>query len=149
SGEFTMLGTYNISQGKFEFTAQDFINKVFQISEGGSIRWVGDPADAVIDLKAVYEVRTSLRDLYIAAGRPPEDQRTLAQAIMNLNGSLLHPDISFDLNFPTDTYIKDELQGYLSDVNNRNTQALSLIVRRSFSPNTGNVFGTVNSTLAS
>src|SRR5690606_4481600 len=75
SGEFTMLGTYNIHQGKFEFTAQDFINKVFQISEGATIRWIGDPAEAMFDLKAGYVGRTRLRGLYIAAGRPPSAQR--------------------------------------------------------------------------
>jgi hypothetical protein len=49
----------------------------------------------------------------------------------------LHPDISFGINFPTDSYIQDELQSYLSDINNVNQQALSLIVRRSFAPGTG------------
>jgi len=56
---------------------------------------------------------------------------------MILNGNLLHPEISFGINFPTDSYVKDELQSYLSDANNVNQQALSLIVRRSFAPGTG------------
>src|SRR5699024_6744277 len=46
--------------------------------------------------------------------------------------------------------VKDELQSYFNDVNNKNTQALSLIVRRSFSPNTGSVnVQAVNSTIFS
>lgn len=149
-GDFEMYGDYLISSGKFQFTAQDFINKIFDLSQGGSIRWTGDPADALINLKAAYSVRTDIRPLYLAAGRAAEEGRVLAEAIMNLNGNLTQPDISFDINFPTDTKVKDELQSYFNDVNNKNTQALSLIVRRSFSPNTGSVnVQAVNSTLFS
>src|SRR5690606_32462590 len=137
-GDFEMFGDYLISSGEFEFTAQDFINKKFEINRGGNIRWTGNPTEALINLAAIYEVRTSVRPLYIAAGRGTgTDQRVMAQAEMTLNGSLLHPDISFGINFPTDSYIQDELQSYLSDANNVNQQALSLIVRRSFAPGTG------------
>ncbi len=131
-GDFEMYGDYLITSGKFEFTAQDFINKIFKLSEGGSIRWTGNPTEAAINLKALYEVRASLDPLYRAAGRPSQEQRVPVEAVMNLSGPLLTPVISFDLNFPADAYIKDELQSYLSDVNNTNQQALSLIVRRSF-----------------
>ncbi|MFM6953732.1 MAG: translocation/assembly module TamB domain-containing protein [Sphingobacteriaceae bacterium] len=150
-GDFEMFGDYLISQGKFEFTAQDYINKVFDISQGGSIRWTGDPMAAVINLKANYGARTSLSPLYTAAGRPANESRVQAEAIMNLNGNLLKPDISFDLNFPTDSYVKDELQSYLSDINNVNQQALSLIVRRSFAPGNGtaNIRTQLNSTVLS
>jgi hypothetical protein len=137
-GDFEMFGDYLISNGEFEFTAQDFINKKFEINRGGSIRWTGNPTEALINLTAVYEVRTSVRPLYVAAGRGTgTDQRVMTQAEMTLNGNLLHPDISFGINFPTDSYIQDELQSYLSDINNVNQQALSLIVRRSFAPGTG------------
>ncbi len=148
-GDFEMYGDYNISTGKFEFTAQDFINKIFKISEGGSIRWTGNPIEAAINMKALYEVRTSLGPLYAAAGRPAIDQRVLAEAVMNLNGPLLTPNISFDINFPADAYIKDELQSYLSDVNNTNQQALSLIVRRSFAAGKAADLGFATSTFIS
>ncbi len=149
-GDFEMYGDYLISSGKFQFTARDFINKIFDLSQGGSIRWTGDPTDALINLKAIYSVRTDVRPLYQAAGRVGDEGRVQAEAVMNLSGNLTHPDISFDLNFPSDAKIKDELQSYFNDVNNKNTQALSLIVRRSFSPNTGSVnVQAVNSTLFS
>lgn len=147
-GDFEMYGNYLISSGKFQFTAQDFINKIFDLNQGGSIRWTGDPAEALINLKAVYSLRADVRPLYMAAGRAANEGRVQTEAIMNLSGNLTRPDISFDINFPSDAYIKDELQSYFSDVNNKNTQALSLIVRRSFSPNTGMVNAqAVNSTL--
>ena len=136
-GDFEMFGDFQISEGEFAFTAQDFINKIFQLNQGGSIRWTGNPTEAALNLSAVYQVRTSLKPLYIAAGRPPIDQRVLAEAVMNLSGSLLRPSIAFNLNFPDDTRVKDELQSYLSNVDNTNQQALSLIVRRSFAEGSG------------
>lgn len=149
-GDFEMFGEYTINTGKFTFTAQDFINKIFEINEGGTIRWTGQPADATINLAAVYGQRTSLAPLYNAAGRETIEQRVLAHAVMNLSGSLMRPDITFGLNFPNEPYVNDELQSYLSDVNNVNQQALSLIVRRSFSPGSATDFSReLNNTLLS
>jgi autotransporter translocation and assembly factor TamB len=148
--DFEMFGNYAINSGKFTFTAQDYINKIFEINRGGSIRWTGRPTEASVKLTANYEQRTSLAPLYNAAGRPDNEQRVLAQALMNLDGQLLQPEISFGLNFPADPYVKDELQSYLSDINNVNQQALSLILRRSFSPGSTTDFSReINNTLLS
>ncbi len=149
-GDFEMFGDYRVTDGKFHFTAQDFINKYFDIKEGGTIRWTGNPSEAVINLNAIYQQRTAAGPLYNAAGRAGEDERVLAQADMLIKGTLEQPDITFDLNFPQNPYIKDELQSYLSDANNVNQQALSLIVRRSFTPSSTNEIGReVNNTLLS
>ncbi|HEY1025246.1 MAG TPA: translocation/assembly module TamB domain-containing protein, partial [Sphingobacteriaceae bacterium] len=138
-GDFEMFGEYLINQGSFNFTAQEVINKIFEIRQGGSIKWTGEPTEATINLDAVYERRTSVGPLYLAAGRPLLDQTVLAEAIINLKGPILRPDISFDLNFPNDAYIKDELQSYLSDISNLNKQTLSLIARRSFVSESGSL----------
>lgn len=149
-GDFEMFGDYIVNQGQFHFTSQDFFNKYFDLQQGGTIRWTGNPEEANINLTAIYQQRTSVAPLYNAAGRSSNEERVLAQADMNLKGKLIQPDISFDLNFPQEPYIKDELQGFLSDMNNVNQQALSLIVRRSFTPATTSEFGReVNNTLIS
>ena len=149
-GDFEMFGDYLVSSGKFHFTAQDFINKYFDIKTGGTIRWTGEPSDAVININAIYQQRTAVGPLYNAAGRAGEDERVLAQADMLIKGTLTQPDVTFDLNFPQNPYIKDQLQSYLSDANNINQQALSLIVRRSFTPSSTNEIGReVNNTLLS
>ncbi|MCY4779748.1 translocation/assembly module TamB domain-containing protein [Sphingobacterium sp. UT-1RO-CII-1] len=149
-GDFEMFGDYHVLSGKFHFTAQDFFNKYFDLKEGGTIRWAGIPSEATINLGATYEQRTSVAPLYNAAGHAENSARTLAQATMLLRGPLNQPEISFDLNFPQDPYIKDELQGYLSDGNSLNQQAISLIVRRSFTPASTQEFGKeVNNTLLS
>lgn len=138
-GDFEMVGDYNITSGKFEFTAKNFISKNFTVSQGGNIRWTGNPATAEINLNAVYEVRTDISNLYLAAGSqsPQGNKQVLVQAEMILTKSLIQPNIDFNFNFPTEPNIKDDLATYLSDVNNRNQQALSIIVRRNFASGTG------------
>jgi len=149
-GDFEMFGDYAINSGKFHFTAQDFINKYFDIKQGGTIRWTGSPSVATVNITAVYQQRTSIGDLYNAAGRAGTDERVLAQADMIIKGTLSQPDVSFDLNFPQTPYVKDELQAYFSDANNVNQQALSLIIRRSFTTgNSGEIGREVNNTLLS
>jgi len=149
-GDFEMFGDYHVLSGKFHFTAQDFFNKYFDLKEGGTIRWAGNPSDASVNLGATYQQRTSVAPLYNAAGRSENNSRVLAQADMILKGTLSQPELSFDLNFPQDPYIKDELQSYFIDGNNINQQAISLIVRRSFTPASTQEFGKeLNNTLLS
>lgn len=142
-GDFEMFGDFNITSGKFEFTAKNFISKNFVVNQGGNIRWTGNPSAAEINLKAVYEVRTDISPLYTAAGlqSPKGNQQVLVQANLLITKSLLKPNIDFDFNFPTDPQIKEDVNTYLSDNNNRSQQALSIIVRRAFAPGTGSNFG--------
>jgi hypothetical protein len=143
-GDFEMFGDFLITTGKFEFTAKDFISKNFTVSQGGTIRWTGNPSNAEINLKALYEVRTNIAPLYTAAGlqSPFGAKQVLVQAELLITKSLLHPNIDFNFNFPVEPSIKDDLITYLSDNNNRSQQALSIIVRRSFASGTGNNLST-------
>ena len=154
-GDFNMYGNFDITSGKFEFTAKNVISKNFTVNQGGTIRWSGNPANAQIDLKAIYEVRTDVSNLYTAAGfAPPKgSEQVMVQAELIITKSLIQPNIDFDFNFPTDPSIKDDLGTYLADNNNRSMQALSIIVRRNFAPGTGSnltnqVVGTATSAVS-
>lgn len=139
-GDFEMSGDYIIESGSFDFTAQEVINKKFSIKQGGTIRWTGNPSLAQINLKAIYALRASLSDLYSAANRDASSnstERVPVEVEMGLSGLLLKPDIKLDVSFPSNPAIKEEMQTYFNDDNNRNLQALSLIIRRSFAPGTG------------
>jgi hypothetical protein len=133
-GDFTMFGDFLITSGKFEFIAKDVISKNFQVTQGGTIRWTGNPNNAEINMRAIYEVRTDIKDLYSAAGIQLPQQLVLVQAELILTKSLLSPTIDFDFNFPADPSVKDNLGTYLNDYNNRTQQALSIIATRRFSP---------------
>lgn len=139
-GDFEMKGDYIIESGVFDFTAREVINKRFDIRQGGTIRWTGNPVNAQINLKAIYTLRAALGDLYRAANRDASSNTNLTaqtEVEMGLTGLLMKPDIKLDIFFPANPAIKDELQSYFNDGNNLNTQALSLIIQRRFAPGTG------------
>jgi hypothetical protein len=139
-GDFEMKGDYIIESGVFDFTAREVINKRFDIRQGGSIRWTGNPVNAQINLKAIYTLRAALGDLYRAANRDASsnaNQTAQTEVEMGLTGLLMKPDIKLDIFFPANPAIKEELQSYFNDGNNLNTQALSLIIQRRFAPGTG------------
>ncbi|MEJ5994562.1 translocation/assembly module TamB domain-containing protein [Pedobacter sp. Du54] len=138
AGDFEMKGDYIIETGNFDFTAQEVINKRFDIRQGGTIRWTGNPTNAQINLKAIYALRASLNDLYKAANRELNtNQRVQTEVEMDLSGLLLKPDIKLDIFFPASPAVKEELQAYLSDGDNTKYQALSLIILRRFAPGAG------------
>lgn len=143
-GDFQMFGDFLITSGKFDFTAQNFISKNFIVNQGGTIRWTGNPISATINIGAVYEVRTDIYPLYQIAGftSPKGHTQTLVQAQLNLTNTLLKPDIAFDLNFPSDPSVKEDLSAFLSDNNNRSQQALNIILRRQFGVITNQVANT-------
>lgn len=139
-GDFEMKGDYIIETGVFDFTAQEVINKRFDIRQGGTIRWTGNPTTAQINLKAIYALRASTGDLYVAANRDQSsnnNERIQTEVEMGLSGLLLQPDIKLDIFFPANPAKKEEFQSYFNDGNNLNTQALSLIIQRRFAPGTG------------
>lgn len=145
SGDFEMKGDYIVESGVFDFTAQEVINKRFEIRQGGTIRWTGNPAAAQINLKAIYALRAGLKDLYTAANRDGssnENERVQTEVEMGLSGLLLKPDIKLDIFFPANPSVKEELQSYFSYGDNLSKQALSLIIQRNFAPGSGkNNFG--------
>lgn len=147
-GDFEMKGDYVINEGKFDFTANNVINKTFDMSKGGTIRWTGDPSSADINLNAIYTTTAATAPLYSAAGRTISDdrknERVSTQANLYLKGSLLNPDISFGLDFPNNSVIQTELQGYLNDKDNEAQQVINLIVRNSFSGSSSSGIGGLN-----
>ncbi len=140
AGDFEMKGDYVIETGIFDFTAQEVVNKRFEIRQGGTIRWTGNPNNAQINLKAIYALRASLIDLYTAANRDASSnatQRVQTEVEMTLSETLLQPKIDLDIFFPANPAIKQELQAYLSNGDALNLQAFSLLIQRKFAPGTG------------
>lgn len=142
SGNITLFGDYVISKGKYEFSIKNQpllrnLGKKFELQNGSTLTWSGKPMDAFINIKTMYPVITQVAPLYAAAGRslsesdPKSIQQYQVNVMLSLKGLLKNPDISFDIDFPTDPSIKEDLNAYLTD-NNKFNQAISLVVKKSF-----------------
>ncbi|MCH5246062.1 MAG: translocation/assembly module TamB domain-containing protein [Muribaculaceae bacterium] len=109
--ELKMRGSYTLNQGSYNFTLQDIIIKPFTIEPGSSITFNGDPYAAQLNITAAYQLNANLTDLDESFASDKELNRTNVpvRALLIAKGDMRHPDISFDLNFPTltqDTYSK-------------------------------------------
>jgi len=148
-GDFNMFGNYVIEKGDYLFTLQNFINKPFSIERGGSISWNGDPYDAQVDINAIYsQSKVSLTDLVTdVASLPDADRREVEKKIpidvyMHLTGSLLTPNISFDIKEGNDeginSFASRKLNEIRNDENELNKQVFGLLmIHRFIPPNAG------------
>ena len=108
SGKVNLTGSYEIEQGSYQITF-NFLQRKFDIQKGSRIVWLGEPTAATLDVTAVYVANTAPLDLvsnYISASsaaiRNTYLQRLPFQVLLNLDGELMTPVISFDIQLPTD-----------------------------------------------
>jgi autotransporter translocation and assembly factor TamB len=129
---FKIYGDYNIEKGDYLFTLQGVINKKFKIDEGSSLSWNGDPTDATVNIKAIYQVRTPLKDL-LQDYTGKYDARVPVNCQILLTQKLLSPGIKFNIDVPNaDAETKILVESALNSEDNINRQFLGLLVINSF-----------------
>jgi hypothetical protein len=134
-GKFSMYGDYSIESGEYLFTLKNLINKKFKIDRGGTISWSGDPKDATINLRAVYQVRASLKPV---VQTDTSGRRYPVNCIMGLSGNLLQPNINFEIDVPTvDETTQQEVKRTVNNEQEVNRQVLALLVLNNFVPPLG------------
>lgn len=103
SEDLRMYGDYTLQRGSYNFTLQDIIIKDFNILDGSSITFNGDPYAAQLDISAEYVVQANLSDLDESFLQDKDLNRTNVpvHAVMLVTGDMRSPDIAFDLRFPT------------------------------------------------
>lgn len=109
--DLKIRGSYTLDRGSYNFTLQDIIIKPFTIEQGSSITFNGDPYAAQLNITAAYQVNANLTDLDESFANDKELNRTNVpvRALLIAKGDMRHPEISFDLDFPTltqDTHSK-------------------------------------------
>lgn len=144
TSDFTMFGDFTIERGDYLFTLQNLINKHFDIRQGGTIKWNGDPYDAIIDLDAVYKLRAPLYDLISTEVLSTNSdssyvqkykRRYFVECELDLQNKLFKPDIAFNIVLPNiDDETKRYVDKFLSQDNQQelSMQTFSLLVMNRF-----------------
>ncbi len=99
-GEFNMFGPMTFTEGWYNFTLYDIINKEFQIQPGSSITWFGDPYQGTMSINATYNQLASLAPILndpTLANVPQLKRKYPVQVYLKLDGPMLSPAISFDI----------------------------------------------------
>ena len=150
NGNMSLSGRYELKDGHYETILYNLVKRKFTIKPGSTITWQGNPMDADLDVTAIYNVETSASTL-MASVTSSEDasvsskyQQVLPFMVyLNVDGQLLKPELSFDLDMP------EEAQGSLSgavyarvqQLNEQETelnkQVFSLLALNRFFPDTG------------
>jgi len=126
------------------------VNRKFLLAEGSRVSWSGDPFDAKLDVRAIYKLQTSALPLMTAqiSGEDPSIRNKYKQALpfdvsLNIDGELMEPKISFNLDMPKENQgaIGGQVYGRVQQVNQQedelNRQVFSLLVLNRFFPNPG------------
>ncbi|UGS22250.1 translocation/assembly module TamB domain-containing protein [Flavobacterium cyclinae] len=137
-GKFEMFGDFIVQEGQYNFKYGGIIDKKFDVEKGGTIRWDGEPMDAVLDLKATYKTFANPAVLVESASF---NRKVDTNVSILLNGNLSNPQPDFNIDFPTvSSVLRSELDYKLQDKDSRQTQAFALLATGSFvtAESTGN-----------
>jgi hypothetical protein len=100
-GEFNMFGGIQFTEGAYNFTLYDLINKEFSIKPGSRLTWYGDPYQGIMNVTASYRQLTSLAPMYDKdpdlQAEPAIKRKYPVEVLLKLEGAMLSPLISFDL----------------------------------------------------
>jgi hypothetical protein len=137
-GNFQMYGDYTIRDGKYLLTLQNIINKKFNIENGSTILWNGNPLDAQININAIYKLRAGLSEILQDSSK----QRVPLECKLMMSERLMKPNIKFDIQFPNaDAGTREKIKSAINFDNEleMNKQVFSLLLLGSFFPsNSGN-----------
>lgn len=138
AGNFTMAGDYQVNKGTFLFTVKNIYRKRFDLLEGGTISWTGDPYAGELNMKAVYHVKTSLNSLGTVQNSDTTEvsARVPVDCIIGLKDEILNPSVKFGFEFPNSSEeIRQQVFSLIDTTNEAemSQQMLSLLVLNSFS----------------
>lgn len=127
-GKFNMWGDFITFDGIYNFKNLNVIDKKFNLRQGGTIVWEGDPLGAQMDLEAVYEVPGGANPA-ILLDNPNFNRKIPTEVLIRLQGNLLKPDDPiFEIDFPnTSAVVTSEINYRLADPQISQLQAISLL----------------------
>lgn len=150
NGRISLTGGYEISDGHYELNLYNLVNRRFLLAPGSLITWSGDPFDAKLNVRAIYNLETSATSLMAPqiSGADPSVKNKFRQVLpfnvyLNIDGELLAPEISFALDMPEEEQgaIGGQVYGRVQQVNAQegelNRQVFSLLVLNRFYPDSG------------
>jgi translocation and assembly module TamB len=145
TGDIQLAGRYEISEGTYNLSFYKFLKREFKIESGSTMTWSGDPLNAAMDIRAIFEVETAPIDLLsnqLTNSDPQEinqyKQRLPFQVYLNIKGQLLKPDIGFALEMPMEerNAFGGNVYARIQDINTResdlNKQVFALLILKRF-----------------
>lgn len=139
SKKINLTGMYELERGSYQFSL-NMLKKKFEIVKGSTITWTGDPMSAIVNIKALYKLKSSPIDLVEQqlVGQTPTEinkykQRVPVEVYLKKTGDLMKPEIKFDVVIPEQDISKwplvdEKLQKIRTDESEMNKQVFALLI---------------------
>lgn len=143
TGDMQLSGRYEISQGSYNLSFYKLVKRQFSIVKGSTITWTGNILQPEMNIRALFQVETSPIDLVAnqiesATQDASYKQRLPFLVYLIIEGNLLSPDISFELDMPQDKQnaFGGSIYAKIKDINTResdlNKQVFALLILKRF-----------------
>ncbi|HYI76746.1 MAG TPA: translocation/assembly module TamB domain-containing protein, partial [Chryseolinea sp.] len=141
SGDMVLTGRYEINEGTYDFSFYKIIKRKFSIEKGSTILWSGEPIEASLDLRAIYEVEASPIELIQTTDEETlnkSKQRLPFLVYLQIKGDMLAPEISFkiDMRESERNALNGAVYAKIQDINTReselNKQVFALLILQRF-----------------
>ncbi|QHI36323.1 hypothetical protein IMCC3317_16850 [Kordia antarctica] len=151
NGDMSLSGKYEVDSGHYEVSLYNLVKRHFDIAQGSSIIWRGNPLEADMDIRAIYKIEAAASGL-MATKLTSESANITSKyrqklpflVYLNLKGQLLKPEISFNLDIPKDNQgelggaVYAQVQQLNTQEDELNKQVFSLLVLNQFFPSATN-----------
>ncbi len=130
TGKFNMWGDFVVYDGTYNLQYGGIIDKDFEVVPGGNITWDGNPLQANLNVRALYQTQANPASIL---ENPTINRPIPVNVYIELSGLLRDVNIDFDLEYPNlSSVVKSELEYKINDRESTELQAMSLIAQRSF-----------------
>lgn len=128
-----LYGTYHISKGSYNFTFQKLFERKFNIKEGGTVQFRGNPFLADIDVTATYRVIANLNDLDKNLVMSTGQTNVPVNCLLHITGALKHPNINMDVELPyADPEVQRQIKSLMGTEDMINRQIVYLLLLSKF-----------------
>jgi len=145
SGKTTLVGRYEVNEGAYEMSVS-LLKRRFEIQEGSSITWTGEPTKANVDLTAIYKTKAAPLDLVQQQLQADEQANLFKQRIpfntfLKMSGELLKPILTFDIEIDGNnpgvstevtTLVESKLDQLRTEQSEMNKQVFALLLLNRF-----------------
>lgn len=139
-GQLSIYGDYTLTEGFYNFSFENILNKRFVVNAGSTAHWDGNPYNATVNLSATYKVKASLYDLASGSSASESQMAELRRRVpincnLYLTGRLLNPNIKFGIEIPSSqNYSQYVFDQYVNTEEELNRQVFSLLIANRFYP---------------
>ncbi|MDG5766541.1 translocation/assembly module TamB domain-containing protein [Balneolales bacterium ANBcel1] len=128
-----IFGNFDVTDGDYLFVGGDILTRRFTLREGGSIRWEGDPANALLNITAVYRARPNIAPL-VGGDATEQINRIPVELLLEITGPIDNIANDFYFEFPNaiDATQNAAVLNVLNSEEQKLIQATSLLFTGSF-----------------